>query len=451
MAAMTEIPAAVWMDDLARSGTREVVVALCDIAGQLRGKALAREKFLAAAGAGCRFPPIFPVTDFTDCVWPVGAGAALARLGDGHARVSLDTCRTLPWGGEAPAALFFAEMTGPEAALDPRARHAAVLARAAARGVVPVQAVEFEFTLLETDRHGVAARRYRDLAPAGTQSALYGVWRPLAATEFWHSLRAALELAGIPVEAVHGEFGAGCHEITVAAAAGLVAADHAVLLREIVKAHAARHGLLATFMARWSAQAPGHSGHVHVSLRDGAGRPLFDTDPVALRHYIGGLQRHLPELLLLLLPNVNSFRRLSGSAWSCDPRWCLWGEDNRTAAIRVLRDPGRGTHVEIRLPGADANPHLSLAAVLGAGVQGMADRDEPTDPVTGNAFDSADWPDALRLPQTFLEAIDRFEASAFAAEWLGAEFRRVFAQTRRAQERESRDAVSEWELRRFLE
>lgn len=451
MAAMSEIPAAALLDDLARRGARDVVVALCDISGQLRGKTLAREKFLAAAGSGSRFPPIFPVTDFADSVWPVAAGAALARLGDGQVRVVPDTGRLLPWHGEVPAALFLAEMIGPEADLDPRVCHGAVLARAAARGVVPVAAVEFEFTLLDVPPRVAAARRYRDLEPAGAQSALYGVWRPLAAAEYWRSLRGALEIAGIPVETLHGEFGAGCHEITIAAAPGIIAADHAVLLREMVKAHAARHGQLATFMARWSGTAPGHSGHVHLSLRDGDGRALFDTDPAALRHFIGGLQHHLPELVLLLLPNVNSYRRLSAGAWSFDPRWCLWGEDNRTAALRVLRDPGRGTHVEIRIPGADANPHLSLAAVLGAGLHGMERRIEPTAPVTGNAAESGGWPDALRLPQTLLEAIDRFETSPLAADLLGTEFRRVFAQTRRAQEREARDAVSEWELQRFLE
>jgi glutamine synthetase len=327
-----------------------------------------------------------------------------------------------------------------------------------AAGLVPWQAVEYEFTLLDTPGSALAARRYRDLAPPDSQSALYGLWRPLAGGEFWHGLRAALAVAGIPVEAMHGEFGAGCHEVIVEPAAGVMAADHAVLLRAIVKAHAARHGLTATFMARWSGAAPGHSGHVHFSLRDPAGRPLLEPGAqpgewhAPARHVIGGLQRWLPEMALLLLPNVNSFRRLSASAWSFDPRWCLWGEDNRTTALRLLRGAPGQAHIEVRIPGADANPYLALGAVLGAAWRGMEERAEPTAPITGNAFRSnRSWPEHLRLPQTFTEAIDRFAASALVTELFGGEFQRVFAETRRAQEHESRDAVSEWELRRFLE
>lgn len=458
MTAMNEFPSApapALLQRLADTGVRDVAIVVCDLAGQLRGKWLSREKFAAACATGCPFPPIFPVTDFCDVVLPVAAGATLARLGDGSARVAADTQRALPWRKE-PAALFFAGMTGAEADLDPRVLYGRVLESARALGVVPWQALEYEFTLLDAQRHTLAAHGYRDLQPAGTQSALYGVWRMLATGDYWPELRAALETAGIPVEAMHAEFGAGTQEVILAPAPGLRAADNAVLLRELVKAHAARQGMLATFMARWSGTAPGNSGHVHISLSDCDGRPMFAADAsgwnACARHFIGGLQRFLPELLLVLMPNVNSLRRLAPAAWSFDGRWCLWGEDNRTTAIRVLRDGAGSGHVEVRIPGADANPYLVLAAVLGAGLRGITAAMEPSAPLPGNAFASTrEWPQALRLPRTFVEAMDRFGESAFAAELFGQEFQRVFVQTRRAQELESRDAVSEWELRRFLE
>ena len=380
MAAMTEIPplqANALLRSLRERGVVSVVMALCDLAGQLRGKTLTLEKFCAGLAQGIAFPPIFPVTDFADVVMPVHVNAALDRLGDGRAQAVPDTCRDLPWTGTAPAVLFLAEMTGAEAQWDPRALYRAVLERAARFGVEPYQAVEYEFTLLQESHDTVHARQFRDLLPLGRQSDLYGVWQMLAQAEFWAELQAALIQAGIPVEAMHPEFGPGTHEIIMAPAPGVRAADNAAIFRALVKAHAARAGLLATFMARWSGSAPGNSGHIHLSLRDREGRAAFHdaSRPGQLSaaglHFIGGLQRWLPELQLMLLPTVNSFRRYGAGAWSFDPRWCLWGVDNRTTAIRVMPGAAEQLHLEVRLPGADANPYLALGAVLAAGLRGM--------------------------------------------------------------------------------
>jgi len=439
-------------------GADSVLLAICDLAGQLRGKVLSLDKFSAGLAQGYAFPPIFPITDFSDVVMPVRVNGTLDRLGDGCAQAIPDTCRDLPWGGVLPAVMLLAEMTGAEAQWDPRVLYRAVLERAARLGMTPFQSVEYEFTLLQETHDTVHARQFRDLLPLGHQSDLYGVWRTLAHGEFWADLRAALVRAGIPVEAMHAEFGPGSREIIMAPAQGIRAADNAVVFRALVKAHAARAGLLATFMARWAGSAPGNSGHVHLSLLDRDGGPAFHdaSRPGELgprgRHFVGGLQRWLPELLLMLLPNVNSFRRYGAGAWSFDPRWCLWGVDNRTTAIRVMPGGAEQLHLEVRLPGADANPYLALGAVLAAGLRGVEESIDPTEPLTGNAYESTQcWPDALRLPGTFAEAIERFTASVMVADCFGAEFQRVYSETRRSQERESRDAVSEWELRRFLE
>ncbi len=458
---MTDIPprhAEALLHSLRERGVGSVVLTLCDLAGQLRGKTLSMEKFSASLAQGGAFPPIFPVTDFADAVLPVRVNAVLGRLGDGRAQVVPASCRDLPGNDVAPAVMFLAEMTGAEAQWDPRVLYRQVLQRAARHGVEPCQAVEYEFTLLHESHDTVQARQFRDLLPFGRQSDLYGVWRTLAHTEFWSDLLAGLTHAGIPIEAMHPEFGPGTYEIIMASEHGIRAADNAAVFRAMVKAHAARAGLLATFMARWSGSAPGNSGHIHLSLRDRDGRAVFhdDSRPGQLSraglHFIGGLQRWLPELLLMLLPNVNSFRRYGAGAWSFDPRWCLWGVDNRTTAIRVMPGTADQMHLEVRLPGADANPYLALGAVLAAGLRGMEECEDPSAALVGNAYESAqEWPDALRLPRTFVEAIDRFAVSPMVADYFGREFQRVFAETRRCQERESRDAVSEWELRRFLE
>jgi glutamine synthetase len=318
--------------------------------------------------------------------------------------------------------------------------------------------VEYEFTLLRESREVAHARQFRGLTPSSPRSDLYGVWRDWPQVRFRDELRALLDTAGIGIEALHAEFGPGSSEVILGNAQGVRAADNAAIFRALVKAHSARHGLLATFMARWSGAAPGNSGHIHISLEDDSGKPVFH-EPGALHDlsrtalaFIAGLQHALPEMLLLLMPNVNSWRRLAASAWSFDPRWCLWGIDNRTVPIRVMPGDAQSLHLEVRLPGADANPYLASAAVLAAGLRGIESAAEPSAPMEGNAYEShRTWPESLRLPQTLVEAVDRFSASPVVRESFGAEFRRVFADTRRAQERESRDAVSEWELQRFLE
>ncbi len=457
---MTEIPALTTESlllDLRRLGVHEVMMAVCDLAGQLRGKTLSMEKFAASLGPGCPFPPIFPVTDFADVVMPVRAGDALDRLGDGRVQVALESRRELSLPGARPSALFLAQMTGVEAQWDARTHYGQILVRAAEQGFQPLQSLEYEFTLLQESRDTVQARQFRDLLPFGAQSDLYGVWRTLAQADFWSGLKDALRMAGVPVEAMHPEFGPGSYEIIMEPALGMGAADNAIVFRTLVKAYAARQGLLASFMARWSGRVPGNSGHIHISLRDAAGRAVFHdaAKPGQLSaaglHFIGGLQRWLPELQLMLMPNVNSFRRYSAGAWSFDPRWCLWGLDNRTSAIRVMPGNADQIHLEVRIPGADANPYLALSAVLAAGLRGMQESVQPSDRCDENAYESRRiWPDQLRLPHTFAEAIDRFTASALVTDVFGAEFQRVFSETRRVQELEFRDAVSEWELRRFL-
>ncbi|MBI2969359.1 MAG: glutamine synthetase [Gammaproteobacteria bacterium] len=439
-------------------GASRVYVAVCDLQGQLRGKAVSRAKFETYLRHGVPTPPIFAVTDFNDAIFAVHAGAAAGRLGDALARIDPDSRREIPWEPAHGNLLFLSEMLGEDAQYDPRAVYRRVEARVAARGFRPLQSVEYEFSLFNETHDSVHAKEFRGLTPVTRESGLYGLWRQSARAEFWEELIAGMGRLGIALDACHWELSPGAVEVVMACETGLRAADNAAVFKAFAKAYAERKGCLATFMARCSHERPGHSGHVHVSLQDKRGRYVFhdaggehQMSTMFLR-FIAGLQVFLPELVLLLLPNINSFRRLSESAWSCDPRYCLWGVDNRTVPLRVKRGRPEDLHLEVRIPGADANPYLALAAVLGAGLLGIENKLAAGAPVSGNVFRSAQrYPERLRLPRAYGEAIDRFSRSKAARELFGAEFVRVFAETRSAQEREFRDKVSDWELRRFLE
>lgn len=437
---------------------RRVYVAVCDLQGQLRGKSLSRDKFMTALERGFPVPPILPATDFTDVVHPVAIDADAARLGDGLARVVPESGREVPWEAADANLVFIAEMDGAGAAFDPRAVYRHVEARAWALGFHPLQSIEYEATLLAETHASVHEKRFRDLKTVTRDAALYGLARHSAQSEFWTDLVSLMEHMGIGIDSCHWELAPGAVEAVMHCEEGVRAADNAALYKCFAKSFAARRGMLLSFMARLSHELAGNSGHVHLSLLNREGVPVFfdaareHNLSVQCRQFIGGLQAALPELILLLLPNVNSWRRLDESAWSFDPRFAAWAIDNRSAPIRVMPGDARALHLECRIPGADANPYLALAAVLAAGLHGIERGLEPTAPVTGNIFNARlRLPKRTALPRTLPEAIERFRASKLAREYFGEEFVRVFAETRAAQDREFRNKVSEFELRRFLE
>ncbi len=211
-----------------------------------------------------------------------------------------------------------------------------------------------------------------------------------------------------------------------------------------------------TFMARWSERADSQSAHVHVSLMDAQGDsgPVF-WDPKApgrmsarFRHFIGGLQKHAGELMLLFAPNVNSWRRFAEGTFA--PPALSWGVENRTTAFRVVGHDAGALRVENRMPGADANPYLAVAATLAAGLAGIAGGTEPEDETRGNGYvpGTGKGPDFPRSPEAAIAAL---RGSALAADWLGAEFVAAFAATRAAQAAEFAAKVPDLELFRFFE
>ncbi|MBI2994049.1 MAG: hypothetical protein HYY48_07735 [Gammaproteobacteria bacterium] len=435
-----------------------VYAAVCDLQGQLRGKSVSREKFLAFLDRGFASTPILAAADFTDVIHPVVINDAATRMGEGLARIVPESGREIPWEAADRNLIFLGEMADEAAAIDPRVLYRRCEDRARALGFRPMHACEYECSLLRETHESVHAKRFRDLDLASKDANLYGIWRQSADAEFWRTFVSDMECLGIEIDACHYELAAGAIEAVMHYAEGVRAADNAAIFKAFAKAFARRKGMMLTFMARFSHATAGHSGHVHISLRDAGGAPVFfDADAEhhmssVFRHFIAGLQEALPETALMLLPNNNSFRRFGPEAWSFDPRWCLWGIDNRTVPLRVIPGGPEDLHLEVRIPGADANPYLALACVLAAGLRGIERGSEPTDPFTGSAFQSRrKYPRRLALPQHFAEAIERFGKSRLAKEWFGPEFVRIFAETRASQEREFRDKVSEWELRRFLE
>src|SRR5205085_6216324 len=259
---------------------------------------------------------------------------------------------------------------------------------------------------------------------------------------------------GVPLEGLHTETGPGIYEAAIAYGDALESADRAVLFKTAVKEIAYRHGIVASFMAKWNSTLPGSGGHLHVSLWDGAGAKnvFYDArDPSKMsplfKSFLAGQLRCLPDILPFFAPTVNSYKRLVDGYWS--PTKSTWGIDNRTTAFRVIPGGAKSTRVEVRIGGADLNAYLAVAAAVASGLYGIEHQMTLEDaPITGSAYQETKIP---RLPHTLAEATDRLEGSKIARDLFGDAFVDHFVRTRRWEWAQFRDAVTQWELKRYFE
>jgi glutamine synthetase len=243
-------------------------------------------------------------------------------------------------------------------------------------------------------------------------------------------------------------------EACIAANTAMAAADQAMLLKNFLRAYAMRRGQTISFMPRWSEQADSQSSHIHISLLDGAGRPVFwDADAEhkmsrRFRHFIAGVQRFLPETMLVFAPTVNSWRRFAEGTFA--PPAFTWGIENRTTCLRVVGHSPSSIRVENRLPCADANPYLTAAATIAAGLAGIEAELEPSEATVGNGY----LPDARHGPAlqaNMQSAIAALRDSACAKDWLGERFVETFSATRDSQRKQFVGKSLIDERRRFFE
>ena len=263
------------------------------------------------------------------------------------------------------------------------------------------------------------------------------------------------EKMDFPIEGLHTETGPGVLEAAIAVDGAESAADKGALFKTFMKVLAQRNGLMATFMAKWSTDCPGQSGHIHVSLRhrDGSGSAFYDPNKQHCmskiqRHFLAGQQRLMPEFLCMIAPTINSYTRLIPGFWA--PTDATWGVENRTTALRVIPGSEKSQRVEYRLGSADGNPYLTLSAALASGLYGIMNEWEPEAQVKGNSYDQ-EHPAYLKLSTTLWDAAQRLKASKAARELFGDAFVDHFAASREWEEREYRKHVSDWEMDRYFE
>jgi glutamine synthetase len=282
----------------------------------------------------------------------------------------------------------------------------------------------------------------------------YSVLRASQNSAFFHDLFDLLGQFNVPIEGIHTETGPGVYEAAILYAGLPEAADRAVLFKSGVKEIAHRHGLLATFMAKFSEHLTGCSGHVHQSLWSANGKQNLFYDKKSktgmsalMESYIAGQLHCLPYTLPIYAPTVNSYKRLVEGAWA--PTTLTWAVDNRTTALRALPGSEASTRLETRVVGSDANPYLAMAVCLASGLYGIKKKMKLKIPATAGSG----YQDKQHgvFPRNLWEATQAMKESPIARELFGEEFVSHFAATREWEWRQFSKVVTDWELKRYLE
>ncbi len=438
-------------------GVTRVELGLTDLDGVIRGKYVSLEKFEGLLGDGGGFCDCVLGWDVADQLydnvrftgWHTGFPDARFKLiGD-----------TLRWVPDSDIPFFIGEFVTADDAphpLCPRSRLRGVLEQAAAQGMNVKLGFEYEFFVFDETPHSAREKGYKDLKPLTPGNFGYSVLRASAESELFTGLMDYAASFDCPLEALHCETGPGVWEGALAATDALAGADCANLFKTFSKVYFARRGKLATFMAKWSMKHAGQSGHCHFSFWGDDDQSLFydGTAPHRMsavqRHALGGLRRYLPELIALVAPTVNSYTRLVKGAWA--PTAFTWGVENRTAAIRVIPGSAKSQRLECRVSGADANPYLAASAIVGAALLGVAERLEPGDPTSGNAYEVADRMEGPgRFPVDLRAAAERLSESAAARTLFGDAFVEHYVASRLWESRQYIRSVNDWQLERYFE
>lgn len=425
-----------------------------DIQGLIRGKRINADLLPKVFRQGLRLPGSVFALDITG-ENVEGTGLIFAEgEKDRICRPVPNSLKPVPWAPRqtAQALITMFEEDGTPFFADPRHVLEGIVARYAARGLTPVIAVELEFYLFDRVRDEKGRPRFPVSPVTGRRPSLtqcYGMDDIYHFEPVLQEIADACAAQDIPAHTALSEYAPAQFEINLRHVPDAVlAADHGVLLKRVVKNVALKHGLDASFMAKPLADSTSSGAHVHFSLLDATGRNVFDDGSPAgsetMRHALGGIIATLPEAFALLAPNANSFRRYGLGSYA--PLSPAWGINNRTTGLRIPPEGEGQRRIEHRFAGADAHPHLVVAAALAGALHGIEKRLEPGPPVEGNAYVQC----PPTLPITWDAALAAFEAARTLPAYLGAEFCRVYAQVRRQERDRFQKAVTPLEYEWYL-
>jgi glutamine synthetase len=430
-----------------------VVLALVDMQGRLQGKRFHAPYFLdhvvANGSEGCNYllavdVDMNTVDGYAMSSWERGYGD-FAMVPD------LGTLRRMPW--QPGSALLLADLAWLDGSGDvlasPRQVLRRQLARLADHGLSAYAGTELEFVLYRDSYEDAWRRGYRDLTPANLYNVDYSLLGTARVEPLLRRIRNEMAGAGLVPESAKGECNLGQHEIAFRYDAAVTCADNHVIYKNGAKEIAAQEQMAITFMAKPNARE-GNSCHIHFSLRGTDGRSAMLGDgpahlSVTGQRVLAGLLDTMRQFSLFFAPNINSYKRYQPGSFA--PTALRWGTDNRTCALRLVGH-GQGMRVENRVPGADVNPYLAIAALVAGAVHGIESELTLEPELTGNAYSDADAP---RVPGTLRDALAEWEGSALARAAFGDEVVDHYANNARVELAAFDAAVTDWEMVRGFE
>jgi glutamine synthetase len=428
-----------------------VVLALTDMQGRLQGKRLDAQFFLdrvlAHGTEACNYllavdVDMNTVDGYTISSWERGYGD-FALVPD------LDTLRRVPW--QPGTALLLADLTwldGTEVVESPRQVLKRQLARLAERGWTAHVGTELEFIVFEDTYEAAWDKGYRALTPANQYNVDYSILGTSRIEPLLRAIRLGMRGAGMQVESAKGECNPGQHEIAFFYADALTTCDNHVVYKTGAKEIAAQQGKSLTFMAKYN-EREGNSCHIHLSLRDEAGRPVLAGDrdggvSAVFEQFVAGQLAGLRELAYFFAPNVNSYKRYQPGSFA--PTAVAWGWDNRTCAVRIVGH-GSSLRFENRVPGGDVNPYLAVAAMIAAGLFGVENELDAPPPYAGNAYAEG----FEHVPTTLHEAAALLQGSKLARLAFGDAVVDHYVNAARVESAAYDAAVTDWERVRGFE
>jgi glutamine synthetase len=432
-----------------------VLIVLPDMQGRLQGKRLTGRFFLDEVvehdTEGCNY--LLAVDVEMNTVDGYAMSSWESGYGDFVMRPDLSTLRRVPWH-EGTALLLCDLLDGEGASVvaSPRGILRSQLDRLQERGWKAMIGTELEFIVFRDSYEDAFSRKYQDLVPANQYNVDYSILGTSRVEPLLRRIRNGMEGAGMRVESAKGECNLGQHEIAFLYDEALITCDNHSIYKTGAKEIAAQEDMSLTFMAKYN-EREGNSCHIHLSLRDADGAPVFAGDghgdrhgfSPAFEHFLAGQLHALRELTLFYAPNINSYKRYVDGSFA--PTAIAWGRDNRTCALRIVGHSPSSLRLENRVPGADTNPYLSVAAMIAAGLYGVEHELELPPAFIGNAY-VADFP---RLPTTLRGALELWENSELAMSAFGAEVVEHYANNARVELAAFERSVTDWERVRGFE
>jgi len=427
---------------------QEVEVIVPDMAGIARGKMLPAEKFISQSEMR------LPESVFIQTVTGEFIDEPVINPADRDiiVRPDLNTLRRLPWAEEPAASVvndcFYED--GSAVDISPRQVLQNVLQAYKDLNMTPVVAPELEFYLVKRNTEP----NMEVEPPIGRSGRQETVRQPFsidALDEFepvFDEIHRYSEAMNIKIDTLEHEMGTAQFEINFEHGDPLYICDQVLMFKRIVKEAAMRHNIYATFMSKPMQYEPGSAMHWHISvLNDASGKNIFnnekDQETDFFKHFIGGLQKYIPESIVFNAPYVNSYRRFT--RWQNAPINLYWGYDNRTTGLRVPSSSPENRRIENRIGGADVNPYLSIAASLSCGFLGMKEKILPGQPEDSNAYNLP-----FKLPQNLSSATDMLEQSEAMQMLMGDRFLQVYIAIKRYEYNKYFEVISPWEREYLL-